>query len=103
MRLRMILALCILGMVLSGCEEGQPAATQPAKKDLTLAWRNDRFEVVSYATFEAGYNDNKREILVITDTDTGRQYLAVTGCGTTELHTVTERHGNVTTTRTEEE
>jgi hypothetical protein len=56
-----------------------------------------RFSVESHGVFRAGYDDNKREILVVTDAETGIQYLSITGCGTTELRS--ERSGKSTATR----
>ena len=55
-----------------------------------------RFTVASYGTFCAGYSNNVREILIVTDTKTKKQYLAITGCGTTELRT--ETHDKIITT-----
>ncbi len=46
-----------------------------------------RFTVEHQLYFTGGYNNNQREVFIVTDTQTGIQYLAITGCGTTELHT----------------
>ncbi len=45
---------------------------------------NKRFNVQSLGTFNAGYNNNKREILEIMDTKTGHKYIGITGVGITE-------------------
>lgn len=60
---------------------------------------SDRFRVTSHGSFKAGYDNNVREIIVIEDTTTGVQYLAVTGCGTTEL--VRVKSGKSTVTKEE--
>lgn len=44
-----------------------------------------RFMVTSYGRFKAGHNDNDREIMVVTDSETGQKYLFLTGCGGTEM------------------
>lgn len=44
-----------------------------------------RFKIESQGSFNAGHNNNKREILLITDSETGKRYLAVTGCGVSEM------------------
>ncbi len=48
-----------------------------------------RFQVSYQGAFVTGDADSslaKRNIYIITDTETGVQYLAVQGCGTSELH-----------------
>lgn len=47
---------------------------------------SDRFKLKSEGIFQAGYNNHEREIIVVTDTQTKKQYLFITGCGGTELH-----------------
>lgn len=64
---------------------------------------SQRFEVYSYGEFNAGYGNNKREILVVKDTKTDVEYLAITGCGTTELITETHVVGETSYTTNEEE
>jgi len=51
---------------------------------------------MTFGTFNAGYGDNVREILILTDNKTGIQYLSVTGCGTTEMRS--EKSGKSTKT-----
>ena len=57
--------------------------------------------------FNGGFQNHIRQIFVLTDTETGRKYLTVTGCGTCELsqesYSVRERDKPVTKTRTVEE
>lgn len=56
-----------------------------------------RFKVERHGKFKAGYEDNEREILVITDNTTGRQYIGVTGVGVSELRR--EKSGDDTVTK----
>ena len=58
-----------------------------------------RFAVERCGSFQAGYGNNVREILIITDSSTGKKYLAITGTGVTELHT--EKSNNNTVTKEE--
>lgn len=37
-----------------------------------------RFEIQSQGTFNAGYNNSSREVLIIKDTKTGQEYLGIT-------------------------
>ena len=88
---------------LGGCGEQQLEKGLPAKPLETLKTDSGadskRFKVVSHGMFEAGYRSNQREILIITDTKTNRQYLAITGCGVTEL--ILKHEGDQTVTREE--
>jgi len=52
-----------------------------------------RFKAEFHGEFRGGYEDNPRHIFVITDSVSGVEYLAITGCGTTELRK--ERQGNL--------
>jgi hypothetical protein len=36
--------------------------------------------------FNAGYNSNLRQVFTLTDQQTGYKYLAITGCGVSELY-----------------
>ncbi len=74
-------ALSILALALTGCRDVEEVAVS------TPPEKGTRFNVQSQGAFEAGYGNHPREILILTDTKTGKQYLAVTGCGTTEMHT----------------
>lgn len=96
--MRKIFCLFFLCFIASDCDE-QQKPNGPTTRPVVAEWKNDRFLVQSYGKFEAGYGSNEREILVITDTASKIQYLAITGCGTTELRTVTE--GETTVTREE--
>ena len=90
--------LPLLFLFLVGCgDDGVPRVEKgiprPVEKTTT------RFTVESQCKFDAGYGDNVREVLIVTDTQTGHRYLAITGCGVTELHK--ETTGKVTVTREE--
>lgn len=56
-----------------------------------------RFSISSHGKFKAGYENNEREILIITDNETKHTYLGITGVGITELHA--EREGKAPVTR----
>ena len=87
-----------------GCGESTrhsaEAAPPPKAAPVALGGRAgtspDRFRVESHGGFSGGYGNHEREILILTDTQTGIQYLAVTGCGTTELRQVKQRKKTVT-------
>lgn len=94
------------GMLIVGITAGIIYGSTPASPKMEViaptpeaASEGPRFKAESVGYFKAGYEKNIREILVLTDRKTGRQYLAVTGCGTTELrkHTETDSDGNAKT------
>lgn len=58
-----------------------------------------RFKVESFGEFYGGYGNNRREIFIVTDTETSVQYLAITGCGTTQMRE--EYDGHVYNTKEE--
>lgn len=88
----------VLIMALFGCEEN-PQPKEIAVKRAEAEDAPVRFEIKSAGKFHAGYNGNVREILIIKDKETGKEYLGITGVGITEFHT--ERHGKTTVTREE--
>ena len=45
-----------------------------------------RWTAVSQGYFYGGFNNNVREIFTLHDNLTGRDFMAVTGCGVTEMH-----------------
>lgn len=97
------LMLAIL-VILSGCD-GDPKAVPEIDKTIApvAAEKLERFTVESQGQFYAGYGDNRREILIITDKTTGQKYIGITGCGVTELHTETRGAGKSAHTVTVEE
>jgi hypothetical protein len=87
-------------LALTGCDEQKKPAPPQLEKTVASSPEqatSSRFLVESHGTFHAGYDDNRREILIITDTETGVQYLSITGCGTTEMRS--EKSGKSTVTR----
>jgi len=83
----------LLCIVLQGCGQSPPDPKLINKEDATVppeiktikVEKEQRFTVKSYGYFEAGYDNNKREILIVTDTKLQKEYLAITGCGVTEI------------------
>lgn len=55
-----------------------------------------RFKADFHGEFNGGFGNKPRHIFVITDTITGVEYLAITGCGTTELRVKKENDRNIT-------
>lgn len=98
------LGLLVAFVTLSGCTETSTPVPQIEKSIApNSAEKLERFNVESQGEFYAGYGGNRREILIVTDKTTGQQYLGITGCGVTELHTETRGSGKTTHTVTVEE
>ena len=55
-----------------------------------------RFKAEFHGEFNGGFGNNPRHIFVITDTNTNIEYLAITGCGTTEIRVKKENDRNIT-------
>jgi hypothetical protein len=95
--------LIITALAICGCEQTTaPDSSMPGrvvKQQGGSEWvevvDSGRFTVKTHKRINAGYGNNVRDIMVIHDAETGRDYLAVTGCGTTELHSETRRVGKV--------
>ena len=102
MRRTTLAIIGLLALATSGCEFQQESGPTTAKILDVRGNNPGRFTVASYGTFDAGLHNNTREILIVTDTKTHKQYLAITGCGTTELYTETQG-GNPPITTTVEE
>lgn len=60
-----------------------PVADQTAQAESG----SKRFRAAFHGEFFGGFDNNVRQIFVITDTSNGTQYLTITGCGVTELRT----------------
>lgn len=58
--------------------------TLPTEKP-AMVEKSDRFKISSHGSFAAGHGAHIREILIIKDTKTGKEYLGVTGVGVTEI------------------
>jgi len=73
---------------IAGCGDRGPQPPQLEKKINSTAEKPvlHRFKVESFGVFYGGYGNTDREILIVTDTETGIEYLSITGCGTTEMH-----------------
>jgi hypothetical protein len=91
--LSVVIVILCEAMVLgwAGCDD--PAkripvsdkSTPSSPPSLPVQSKQNRFIVESFGYFEAGYADNKREILIIRDSVTGKEYIGITGCGVTEM------------------
>ncbi len=96
-------ALLILALMLTlaGCDKPAPEPPELVKTISTTPEKPTlhRFTVESFGTFCAGYDNNKREILIVTDTQTGTQYLTITGCGTMEMRRESDGDSSVTRER----
>lgn len=57
----------------------------PEDTKATEAQKGKRFKVESQGWFKAGTNDTPREIVIVTDIKTGKEYLGITGVGISEL------------------
>ena len=86
--------ILITPLLFIGCEanpqprldvDRSPPAENP-KPTVPVPVVSDRFKLKSEGIFQAGYNNHEREIIIVTDTQTKKQYLFITGCGGTELH-----------------
>jgi hypothetical protein len=71
-----------------GCEEEKSRNVKyvsEQKVTNVVETLKERWEVHSQGTFTAGYDNSKREILLIKDTQKGITYLAVTDCSLIKL------------------
>ena len=63
---------------------------------------HSRFQVQSQGSFQAGHDNTRRELLIITDTFTAKKYFGITGVGVTEMRTesttTVDAEGNATVT-----
>lgn len=90
--------LCTVGPWMLGCGDRSPAKPRTEQLDVARAIEKQveegplRFTVEANGFFHGGYENHKREIFVITDRRTGKEYLAITGAGVTELWTEEETH-----------
>jgi len=78
---RVLLTIAVGVACMAGdCDSDSPVVTEskPAEKV------SSRFDITRCGEFSAGFESHTREILILKDKDTGRQYLVVTGCGVEE-------------------
>jgi hypothetical protein len=98
------LLVLIAVLVIVGCEQTKTPSDDVIGKvvvkqagQVHTEWTaTNRFTVTYQQTFNAGYGENRRDILVITDLQTGAEYLGITGCGVTELRRKTDGKTTVT-------
>lgn len=90
MKTNKLVGYAVLGLALCGVAAGEKSCENPAPKtvkvynvpsDVSSPEKLTRFKVERFGSFDAGYTDTKREILVITDNVTHQEYLAVTDVG----------------------
>jgi hypothetical protein len=74
----------------------------PVENKTQVAEAGKRFVAEFHGEFFGGFQNNKRDIFIVRDNQTGQSYLAITGCGVSELRTeqYTVRSGKTSQTRT---
>jgi hypothetical protein len=79
-----------IALAASSCDGQDP----PGKVNVVAT---TRFTTTYHGSFSCGQEDreNRRTIYVVTDVLTGVEYLAIQGCGTSQL--VVEKHGKSST------
>ena len=89
------------GLMVVGCDQTPPSAETPLRKPVPVKLSDaptfGRFAVESHGKFNAGFDNNMREILVLRDTETSNEYLGITGVGVTELRVKKDSDGHKTT------
>lgn len=94
----LVASLCCLG--LSSCEPQAPDKAVEVYGVPRQQTEGARFVVERHGMFRAGFDNNNREILIITDTETKKKYLGITGVGVTEMRTESDgNNGTVTRER----
>lgn len=97
--------ILLAALALCGCE---PDAYQAQVVAPAEGPRPERFRIELQGRFNAGFDNHRRDILILTDTTNGHKYLGITGVGITELWTedttttAVQADGNVTTTTSTE-
>lgn len=92
-----LVLLALLPLALTGCNDQAPALPADTVQGRTpMGAEGARFVAMSHGSIYGGYGSHPREVFVLTDRTTGRQYLVVTGAGCTELWT--EKSGKTTKT-----
>lgn len=87
---------------ISGCQMPEdPNKIEVKSQTITAEKVNKRFSAEFHGEFRGGYGSHIRAIFIIKDNKTQKEYLAITGCGTTELNS--EYDDNLKITVTEEE
>lgn len=85
--MKLVIAFCI-GLLLCSCGE-PPRAPEISVKESTLS-SDSRITVKRIATFRDRFQHvtHEREILIITDTKTGKEFIGINGVGITETSVV---------------
>ncbi len=83
----MAVAIALILMTMVGCKS-EPSSRPHTRLDQFE--NSGRFNVESHGSFYAGHRDNRREIVIITDSKTKKSYIGVTGVGVTELYEVSD-------------
>lgn len=92
--------LILLALLLCACGPRPPVQSNPVPVNTETS---GRIVVVDASVFRDA-KGNSRDILVLRDTETGKEYLAVLGAGVTQIvEECTYNPGTKTTTCTEEE
>lgn len=102
-----VAGLFFICMAVTSCDvshESVAPSNELTVYDVPAVNEGQRFTVTKHGKFDAGFGNNTREIVIITDTQTKRTYLGVTGVGVTEMRsestTSTDMEGNITTDTT---
>ncbi len=89
--LSMVMAVMVffvlITLTITGCKS-EPTSRPHTRLDQFE--NSGRFNVESHGSFYAGHSDNRREIVIITDSKTKKSYIGVTGVGVTELYEVSD-------------
>lgn len=54
-------------------------------KQTSIYRDTERFKIESHGSFQGGYGNHEREIFILKDIKTNKEYLVITGAGATEL------------------
>jgi len=65
-------------LLLTSCDISETSVSSSVKYTPAPTNSITRFEIQSQGTFNAGYNNSSREVLLIKDTKTGVEYLGIT-------------------------
>ena len=86
--LKIVLVAFALACIADSCDNEPISKTIPLEKvpsESLVVEKQDRFTVERYGQFKAGYGNAPREIVVIIDNQTHKQYLGVTDVGVYEM------------------
>ena len=97
--MKRILFIAIVSVLLIGCGDERSNLQQSQAQYVEIVQPSGRFTVVrdSVAVDDLAYN-SKRGIYVITDNETGKEYIGVSGIGIAETGSHSRSSGKTTTT-----